>query len=850
MPRLTVKNLWANKVRFALTTFGVTLAVSFIVSAFVLGDGLRASFEKVSEEIASGVDLEVRNVADLGDAPPLAIGTVPTVAAVEGVDKAVADIEAADNAVRPIKADGSTISTNGPPQLAFNWIEDDQLSAFRLVEGSPPRVGQFTIDVDSAAKHGFVIGHTYKVMTPKGTVELALSGTSSFGSENATLGAVLMQMNTAQAGELFAIDGVNAIKVKVASGADTAAVQARVRDAVRATAPTVEVVDNAAVLAETTSDFTQEIDIIGNILLGFGGVALFVSLFIIYNTFAIVIGQRTRELALLRTVGAGPAQIRRSVLGEALGVGVLASVIGIGTGVVMAQGLEALFGAMGAQPVAHPTILASRTVIAALVIGVGATMLAAVGPARRAATIPPVAALTGRSESVRLGSRARTASALALVGAGVLAGVGGLAGVGPAAVTVGGTAFGAIAVFLGVTLLSPLAVRGVTALFGWPLHRAAGVAGRLARNNAARNPRRTATTAAALMVGLALVSTALIVGESVKATIGTTYTQSVKADYFLTDNLREVRFPAALAAKIREAEHVTAATGLTYLEARVQGMAAGNAKKQVVGLDFAQVGALLDLGIESGGFDTRVANPVVVSTSEASAIGAKVGDVLTIELPNRSRIQTTVVGLFDNQTVVAQDYLLDNSVLDHAGVAQAPEWLAVSFADAAPPSAIDTLVAELARELPYAQVETAAQFGKRRQALVDNILTMVSIMVALAVIIALIGIANTLALSVFERTRELGLIRAVGMTRRQLRRMVRLEAALVATFGSTIGVGLGLVFGSGVVAALPASFASGISVPVSQIAVLMLVAGVAGVIAAWFPARRAGRLDVLEAIAM
>ncbi len=270
----------------------------------------------------------------------------------------------------------------------------------------------------------------------------------------------------------------------------------------------------------------------------------------------------------------------------------------------------------------------------------------------------------------------------------------------------------------------------------------------------------------------------------------------------------------------------------------------------VVGLDFSQIEAILDVDVKAGGFDRNVANPVMVSVDKAKAIHAGVGDVVPVDFANGSQVNTTIVGLFGDQTVLTQDYLLDTSVLTGAGVDPTAEWLAVSIADGASPAAVDSLVTGLSNEYPYASVETAKQFRQRVQGKVDQVMTMVNVMVALAVIIALIGIANTLALSVFERTRELGLVRAVGMTRRQLRRMVRFEAALVATFGASLGVGLGLLFGSGVVSALPVSFASQLSVPIVPILVLMLVAAVAGVAAAWLPARRAGRLDVLDAIAL
>jgi len=840
MFRLTIKNLLANKVRFALTTFGVILAVSFVVAAFVLGDGLRSSFTKVSEDITSGVDLQVRNTADFGDPPPLSIDTVSTVAAVPGVADAVANIAAPDNAVRPIPADGKSISTNGPPQLAFNWIDNPALSAFTLVKGAPPEVGQFMIDVDSAAKHHFVIGQTYVVMTPNGRVDLELSGTSSFGPDNATLGAVVMQMNTAQASDLFGMNGISNVAVQLADGADEAATQA----AVAAAVPGSEVVNHATVLAETTKKFTTEIDIVGNILLGFGGVALFVSIFIIYNTFAIVMSQRTRELALLRTVGAAPKQIKRSVLGEALIVGVVASIGGIAGGIAVSKGIAALFAATGSKLTSYPLIVAPRTWIAAAVIGIGVTLVAAIGPARRAATIPPIVALTGGTDVSAAGSRLRKVSGFGLIAVGLAAGAAGLAGVGSTAVTVAGIASGVIAMFLGVTLLSPLAVGFVTRVFGLPMRAVAGVAGGLAQKNAARNSRRTATTAAALMIGLALVTTALVVGQTVKTTIGSKFAHASRADYYVSDDLDGVDFPATLTGEIRGSNAVDAATGFTPFKARVDGKVS-----DVIGFDFSQINALLDLDVKSGGFDTNVPNPVVVSVDKAKSIHAAIGDVVPLEVADGSHTNVTIVGTFADQSLVSDDYLVDSSVLAAVHVAPTAEWLAVSIADGASPAAVHALVTNLTSDYPQASVETAKQFTQRMDGQVDKLLAMVDVMVALAVIIALIGIANTLALSVFERTRELGLVRAVGMTRRQLRRMVRFEAALVATFGATLGVGLGVVFGFGVVSALPAAFASGFSVPIAPIAILMAVAAVAGVAAAWLPARRASRLNVLEAIA-
>ena len=839
MLSLTLKNLRANKVRFALTTFGVTLAVSFVVSAFILGDGLRSTFTDLSEEITVGVDLEVRPVAEFGDPEPLPIETVAEVAAVDGVLDAVPSIEAPYDAVRPIPADGEPISTQGPPQIAYNWSDNEAVSPFTLVDGAAPELDEFVIDIDSAVEHSFVIGDTYELITPTGRHDLTLSGTSSFGAANDTVGAVLMQMNTAQAGELFGVDGVNRINVQLDPGADAVEVQA----AVAAVTPTAEVVDNATVVAETTEDFTGEIDIIGNILLGFGGVALFVSIFIIYNTFAIVLGQRTRELALLRTIGADPSQIRRSVLGEALFIGILASLAGIAGGLGVALGLEALFNGLGADLPETPTIIATRTIVAALVIGIGVTLVAAIGPARKASSVPAIAALRDGADANAPGSKTRKISGAGLFVLGLIAGSVGLSGAGSTAVTITLMAVGAVAIFLSVTILSPMAVGFITQILGWPMAKISGVAGRLAQQNAARNPRRTATTAAALMIGLALVTTALVVGQSIKSHLGTTLEESAIADYYVTDQLEDVNFPIALPSVIEADPAFDAAAGFRYVETRAEGEIG-----TVVGTDFSQVTEVLDLDVREGGFDTTVTDPVVIAANHAEATGLGLGDTVTTEFANGSSIDSTITGVFYDEALIDSNFIYESSTFDSAGDETGVEWVAMTLAPDATQAGVDAALAELTGAFPAADIETAEEFMDRIEGFVDSTLAIVNVMVALAVIIALIGIANTLALSVFERTRELGLVRAVGMTRRQLRRMVRFEAALVATFGAILGVAVGVLFGWGVVSALPDTFTSTLAVPFKSIAILIGVAALAGVIAAVLPARRAGRLNVLDAI--
>lgn len=838
MLQITLKNLIANKVRFALTTFGVMLAVSFVVAALVLGDGLRSTFGDIAEDTTAGIDLQVRPEADFGEPAPLPAELLDIVADVEGVQDVAPKLEAPWDVVQLLDAEGVPLNLGGPPHIGFAWTDNDAFSAFSLVEGSSPGVGQFVVDHSSATNHELEIGESYELTTPSGRLTLELSGTSSFGKENGTAGAILLQVNETEAAAMFGIDGINSVNVQVVDGHDIAQVQAAIQDV----APGTEVVGNDVVLAEAGEDLLGEVNLIGNILLGFGFIALFVSSFIIYNTFAIVLGQRIQELGLLRTIGADPRQIQRSVLGEALVVGILASVGGLLLGVAMTVGLVALFNAIGVNVTDVPTIVTPRTIAIAIFVGVGVTMLAAVGPSRRASSVPAIAALRGGVDAggTKLGTRLLGGGGL--LGVGLVAGIVGLASSGTSA-TVTFMAVGAFSIVLGVALLSPLVVGIVTAVIGWPITKISGLAGRLAAQNAGRNPQRTATTAAALMIGLALVSAVMIVGESVKGTIASSVEDSAFADYYLSDEFDEVVFPLSTSDDLKAIDIVESVVGFRLVETRVNGEIATNSATS-----FANIEATFDLDLREGSYDLAAVNPVVISSDHAKDSKLDIGDVVSTEFANGALVEATIVGIFHDRTLVGADYLFDESVFEGAGDTKGYETLAISLVDGADPAAVAIKVDALKAEFPAANIETKEEFRERSEGVIDDILAMANVLVALAVLIALIGIANTLALSVFERTRELGLLRAVGMTPRQLRRMVRLEAGLVAAFGAVLGTIIGAVFGWAIVAAMPDSLAASLTVPGLAIGVLVLVAAFAGVVAATLPARRAGKLNVLDAI--
>ncbi len=840
MLRLTLKNLAANRIRLAMTTFAVILAVSFVVSSFVLTDGLRSSFGDLSEEIVAGTDLELRPVEEFGEPELLAESILDDVAAIDGV-AAAAPVFVAD-VIRPINADGEEIPSSGPPQLAFGWVDDPRLNTFSLDTGEAPDApGEFTMDRDAAATHGFVVGETYDIGTPTGRSEATLTGLTRFGENNDTLGATLMQFHLEDLQEMVGLQGYDSIAVALGSGADKAAVTAAMADI----APSTEVVDQATLESEQRADFNEGIDIIGNILLGFAGISLFVSIFIIYNTFSIVLGQRTKELALLRTVGADPVQLRRSVRIEALVIGTFASIIGVFAGVGVALGLRSLFGAIGANLPDSPVIVSLRTVLVAAAVGIGVTLISAIGPARKASKVPPIAALRDGETAGAVSGRLRMALGSLLTLAGVGAGAIGLFVATGTANIIAMLALGSICVFVGVTMLSPIVATPLTALMGWPLQRTMGMSGQLAKQNAGRNPQRTATTAAALMIGLALVAMTLTVGESVKAQLRSTLDSSVKADYLAIDNDGETTpFATDVAMRFSESSATDQVTSFRYDQVMIDGQI-----RSVMGTDLVATDELFDISISEGvGFDTTVADPMLISNEEAVAADLTIGDTVAMTFSSGQSRDLTIIGIYEDDIVTEDPYLVDLTTWNEVGAVSTDTWLGVSLAEGVSPEQANIAFAPIIADYPQVEVSTANEYVEQAEASIDQALATVNVMVALAVIIALIGIANTLALSVFERTRELGLLRAVGMTRRQLRRMVRLEAALVALFGAALGVSLGVLFGWAAVLALPASVTSTLSVPVTRILILVAVAGTAGLVAAWGPARRAGRLDVLNAI--
>ena len=846
MLKVTLKGLLQHKIRFALTTFAVVLGVAFVVGAFTLTDSVRRQFNELFVDINAGIDLTVRGTEVFESAgfggglrPPVPEELLDRVAAVPGVD--AVNGTAGGLPALLIGDDGEPVETFGGPPLGISWPIDDRLaSTVSVVEGRKPEApGEIVVDVDLADRADVELGERVRVQTPLGPGEYEVVGTFSFGESNALAGATLTGFTLAEAQRLFNLEGrLQTVEVAVADGASVD----EVRDEIAAILPPgVEVVGTERVVEESQASVGEIVGIFGNVLLGFAGVTLFVSAFLISNTFTIVVGQRVRELALLRAVGASARQVGVSVLGEALVIGILASVLGFAFGLLTALGLQAILSAGGFGTDQTTLVLSPRSVVAALVVGVGVTMLSAISPARRATTVPPVAAMReGYSiQGSSIGRRAVGGAVMVVVGAALL-GYALFGDLDTIPLLVGMVA-GALLVFLGVALASPTVARPLARVVGAPLALIYRVVGRLAEENASRNPRRTSSTASALMVGLALVSTVLIVGTSIKRTFAETLQGSITADWYVSTG-SFFGFSPEVAARMSALEELGAVSPGRFGQVQVAG-----STRSINAVDFDVIDQLFDLDVQEGSIEPGVPG-VLVHTDPATDLGLAPGDTVTMVFPETGPRDLPVLAVYEDSSVLG-NWVIDLDTYRENYTENLDTYVAATTAEGVDPEAARAAIEAVVADFPEVKVQDRAEFQGDQEGQLDQFLLVVNVFLLLAIIIAFIGIMNTLALSVFERTRELGLLRAVGMTRVQVRRMIRLEAVIVAVFGALLGVVVGILFGVSVTVALPDDLVDTVTVPAAQLVVIVVLAGLVGVVAALWPAWRAGRLDVLTAIA-
>jgi putative ABC transport system permease protein len=841
MWKVTLTGLIAHKLRLALTALAIVLGVTFISGTLVLTDTLHNTFTTLFGNIYQHIDFEVRGTAaftgSTGEGAvrkPIPESVVTSVRQVSGVAYAVGTATGYAQFVAP---GGKAISSGGAPTLGLSFDPNSQLSSLRLVRGRAPTTpDDVVMDEGTALKYHFTVGERVRVLLAGPPQTFTVTGFVKFGTADNLAGATLAAFDLPTAQSLFGLTGrYDTIDVLAAPGVD----KASVRRGIARTLPSgVEVVTGQTVAAEQSNDINQALSFFSTALLVFAFISLFVGGFTIFNTFSIIVGQRTRELALLRIVGASRRQVFRSVLVEAAILGTVASLVGLGLGVLAALGLEELLKGFGITLPSGPLVFAPRTAVAALVVGIGVTVVSAVSPARRAVRIPPVAALADFRSDQQESSRRRitVGSVLAVLGVAVLT-----LGLGKPAIQLVGV--GAVAIFIGIGMLAPVVARPLSSALGRPLAAVFGISGKLGRENSMRSPRRTAQTSSALMVGLALVSTIAVFGASLSKSATSSVDNAVSADYIITSSGQGAGgFSNSVATAASRAPGITAVSTVYGGQFEFRGQLSN---LTAISTQHLPETVILRMGSGSGG-PALAAGELLIDTTTANSKHLAVGSVVPVRFAQTGSSTMRIGGIFKPNALLGSFVVGDGFFLSHF---DNPLPVAVLVRSAGGSAGTG---AELDRGLaayPNLKIQSRAQFEKSQQAQVNQLLGLVYVLLALAVVIALIGIVNTLMLSVFERTHEIGLLRAVGMKRRQVRAMIRSESVILALFGAIIGVVVGTALGIAFASSLKQQGITDIVVPISSLVVFLLLSGVLGLAAASWPARRAARLDVLAAIA-
>jgi putative ABC transport system permease protein len=848
--RFALKGLLGRKLRTALTAIAIVLGVAMVAGTFMLTDSIDQAFDSIFTDSRKGSDAVVtgKSAFDLSEgsgsnSPTLSQSLVPEIQKLPEVEAAEGTVT--DDQAQLIGKDGKAIVYGGAPNLGFSVSgKNSRFEALTLVEGSWPRNGEVVIDKSTADKEDFKIGQEVGVQAEGPAQRLRISGLVRFGSVSTIGGATLAGFNLPTAQELFGKRGrLDEISVAAKPDvSDTELVQA-LRDVLPPTAQVKTATQQAQDDAAETNSF---ISFLRGFLLAFGGIALFVGSFVIANSLSITIAQRTREFATVRTIGGSRRQILTSILLEALVVGILASLVGLAVGVGLAKGLFWLFDAVGFTLPNSGLVLRPTAVVIALAAGIIVTLVASLRPAFRATRVPPIAAVReGATLPQSRFARFRVPASILLTLLGFAALIWGLFGPGLSTTALLlWMGVGALLIFLGVALLSERLVRPLAAWLGWPATKIGGVSGTLARDNAQRNPQRTASTAAALMIGLALVTLVSVLAAGIVSTFRDAVDELWKqADYAVTAQNNFSPLPVSVGQAAAKAPGIDAVGNVRAGQARAFGgtfnaTAVDPPTSRIFSIDWKEGSneLLANLG-DNGSF---------VTESYADDHNLKVGSPMRMTFANGDTKQLTVRGIFKPPTGGSPFGPVTISAQTWDRFNEQPRNL-FSFVimkggqtDANKAALEKTLSA-----FPNAKVQTREEFIDNQISALSSVLNILYVLLALSVIVSLFGIVNTLVLTVFERTREIGMLRAIGMTRRQVRRMIRHESVITALIGGVLGIVLGVILGALLVARV--DFIA-FTLPIGQLVVFAIAAIIVGILAAIFPARRAARLNVLQAL--
>jgi putative ABC transport system permease protein len=841
MLRATWKGLLSHRLRFALTALAIALGVGLVAASFMFTDSLDQAFDDLFGSSLSGFDVQVRPVVDddlaFTQGKPLDQSLVEQVRLVDGVDAA----EGSLFGFAQVAIDGEPVQSGQAPSFVVSW--PSLIATFGVRSGEQPQgPAQAALDPSTAERYDVTAGESIQVIGVGDPQTFTVTGTAGLEGFDSFGGATSVYVPLATAQEILDLPGqILTIEVQTDDQVPLDEMIARLETVLPVGA---EAVSAQSAAEEQLATFKDALGFLNTFLLVFAGVTVFVAAFQIQNTFRIIVAQRTQELAMLRAVGASRRQVIGMVLAEAAIVGVIASIAGLGLGVVLAQLIRRLLSFGGALPSA-PLQLAGRTVLVAMATGLVITVASALLPARSASRVPPVAALRRvHAPDTKLSLRRRNLFGLALtaLGLGVLAAGLLLDQPIPGIADVALVGAGAGLIFIGVGVLAAVVARPVTALVGAPL-RALGVPGRLAVDNAGRNPRRTAATASALMVGLALVGLTLVLADSLKTTADRLLDERFRADLVISPaGFGGSRLSPALAGRVTGMPEVSLASAVRGGQVEVE-----EETRFLIGGDTASLGQLVDFTIDEGALTDIGPGSIGVRKGLADDLGVHVGDQLVVRFA-RSGDQTFDVAAVYDARGLGAGLMVDLPTFTANFTEQFDDQIFIDLAEGVSIEQGKAAVEAVAEDFVGAEVLDQSEFKQQASSQIDSLVRLVFGLLGVAVVIAVFGITNTLSLSVLERTREIGLLRAVGMSRRQLRRSISWESVLIALLGAILGMALGLFFAWAVITALDDEILR-LTIPWSQVALSILAAAFAGVIAALIPAWRASRKDILEAIA-
>jgi putative ABC transport system permease protein len=846
MTKVALRGLAQRKLRAFVTTLAVLLGVAFIAGSYVLTDTINESFDDIFSEAYAGTDVAISpSTTGQGeeiDLPPFPAEVLDQVRQVDGVEKAAGGIF---STVRFVDEEGDQLSAAFAPEFVSS-VAPEPFETLTYTGGRPPQsASEASIDESTADREDLAIGDTLRIAGQAGVKDYEIVGlqrlgsTSSGGSSTAQLTLEEAQRLTEKQGEL------DAISVEAADGVSPDELAGRI-DEVLPARLTVETGVQAA--ERQSDDIKDDLQFLLVVLLVFGGVALLVGSFLIFNTFSITVAQRIRELGMLRTLGASRGQILRGMVLEAAIIGVLGSVLGVVAGIGFAAALNAIFQSFGIDLPNTGTVIATRTIVLALVVGMVVTLAAALSPALRATRVSPMAALLEAElpESRRRGRIFTAVAVLLMVGGIALTCLGLFGGLesNAAAGLVGG---GAVVTLLGVSMFSPRLVRPLASVAGWPLERLRGITGRLARENAVRKPGRTAVTAAALMIGLAVVVFVTVFAAGITASVGNAIDRNFQGDVVLTHTDGFSPISPGAAREAEQVDGVRTVSSLSFAGAEYEGD-----DIRVSAVDPATVSEVLTLDWEEGSPDTLSmlsGDAAVVDDAWASSNDIEVGDRITVRTPLERELTLTVDGTIKDNADLLGNLVLSEDTLRREFGARQPSMTLVSLEDGANADAVQEQISQrVERRFPVVDTLNQQELKDNQEEQIQQLVSFFYVLLALAIVISLLGIVTTLALSIHERTRELGMLRAVGMSRRQVRGMVRYESVITALIGAILGTILGVIFAS--LLAVPLSDEGfELSYPIGTLVLLLVLAALAGVLAAIGPARRAAKLDVLRALA-